>query len=183
MDTRAVPAVATADGAVFVYRSIVPGRAGDVFRWHERPVALLDLTPMRWWIRIERQEERLRDGARITFSFGLGPLRARWEARHYGYVHGTQFCDEQVRGPFRVWRHCHRVVSVGVERSLYEDRVEYAVPGGPLAQRLAGPLLRHLLSRLFARRHQIVRLAFSSLAPARPSHGATLDAPESRDAP
>ena len=160
MDTKAVPAGATANGAVFVHRSIVPARAGEVFRWHERPDALVDLTPLRRWIRIERQEEGLRDGARITFSFGVGPLRVRWEARQYGYVHGSQFCDEQVRGPFRVWRHCHRVVSVGVTQSLYEDRVEYVVPGGPLAQRLAGPLLRHLLGRLFARRHQIVRRAF-----------------------
>ena len=179
MNTRAVPAGGTADGAVFVYRSIVPGWAGDVFRWHERRDALLDLTPLRRGMRIERQEEGLRDGARITFSFGVGPLRVRWEARHYGYVHGTQFCDEQVEGPFRIWRHCHRVVPVGVERSLYEDRVEYAVPGGPLAQRLAHPLLRLLLSRLFARRHRIVRRAFVEPGS---GDGATQDAQGSRDA-
>jgi hypothetical protein len=160
MDTPAVPACRKADAAVFVYRSIVPGRAGDVFRWHERPDALLDLTPMRRWIRIEHQDEGLRDGARVIFSFGIGPLRMRWEARHCGYVAETQFCDEQVRGPFRMWRHRHRVVSVGAERTVYEDRVEYAVRGGPLAQRLAGPVLRHFLARLFARRHQVVHRAF-----------------------
>ena len=44
MDTRAVPPGATADGAVFVHQSIVPASAGDVFRWHERPDALLDDT-------------------------------------------------------------------------------------------------------------------------------------------
>ena len=150
-----------------------------MFRWHERPDALLDLTPLRRWMRIERQEEGLRDGARITFSVGVGPLRVRWKARHYGYVHGTQFCDEQVEGPFRVWRHRHRVVPVGVEESLYEDRVEYAVPGGPLTQRLAHPFVRLLLSRLFARRHRIVRLAF--VGPGS-GHRATLDAQRSRDA-
>jgi ligand-binding SRPBCC domain-containing protein len=156
MITRAVPPGATADGAVFVYQSIVPGWAGDVFRWHERPDTLLDLTPLRRWMRIERREGGLRDGARITFSLGVGPLRVRWEARHYGYVDGTQFCDEQVRGPFRVWRHCHRVVPVGVGQSLYVDRVEYALSGGALAQGMVRPLLR----RLFAWRHQIVRRAF-----------------------
>jgi len=63
MDTRTVPPGATADGAVFVFRSIVPGWAGDVFRWHERPDALLDLAPLRRWMRIERREGGLRDGA------------------------------------------------------------------------------------------------------------------------
>ncbi len=178
MDTRAVPSDATAVGAVFVYRSIVPGWAGDVFRWHERPDALLKLTPLRRWMRIEKQEGGLRDGARITFSFGVGPLRVRWEARHYGYVEGTQFCDEQVRGPFRVWRHCHRVVPVGVGESLYVDRVEYAVPGGPLARGLVRPLLR----RLFAWRHQIVHRAFAGPGTGQANRGAAPDPAGSRDA-
>ena len=182
MDTKTVPPGATADGAVFVFRSIVLGWAGDVFRWHERPDALLDLAPLRRWMRIERREGGLRDGARITFSFGAGPLRLRWEARHYGYVNGTQFCDEQVRGPFRVWRHRHRVVPVGAGQTWYEDRVEYAVPGGPLAQRLARPLVGLLLSRLFARRHQIVRQAFVSLAAGRASRSAKLETQVTRNA-
>jgi ligand-binding SRPBCC domain-containing protein len=178
MDTRAVPPGATADGAVFVYQSIVPASAGDVFRWHQRPDALLDLTPLRRWMRIERQEGGLRDGARITFSLGLGPVRVRWEARHYGYVDGTQFCDEQVRGPFRVWRHCHRVVPVGVGHSLYVDRVEYALPGGPLAQGMVRPLLR----RLFTWRHQIVRRAFVEAGARQGDSRRGADPPGLRDA-
>ena len=69
---------------------------------------------------------------------------------------GLSSATNRSEGPFTVWRHCHRVVSIGVEPKLYQDRVEYAVPGGPLAQRLTRPLLRHLLSRLFAWRHRIV---------------------------
>jgi hypothetical protein len=85
----------------------------------------------------------------------------RWEARHYGYVRGRQFCDEQVRGPFRIWRHTHHIEPIGTGQSLYEDRVEYAVPGGRLAQRLAAPVLRPVLTRAFAQRHRIVRAAMS----------------------
>jgi hypothetical protein len=33
--------------SVFVHRSVVPIRAEDLFRWHERPEALLDLMPAR----------------------------------------------------------------------------------------------------------------------------------------
>ncbi len=66
-----------------------------------------------------------------------------------------------MRGPFRVWRHTHRFVAVGTEQTLYEDRVEYAVPGAPLIARLAHPLVRHLLAQMFARRHRIVRAVFA----------------------
>ena len=60
---------------------------------------------------------------------------------------------------FRSWRHTHRFEPIATEQSLYEDRVEYAVPGGRLAQLLAAPVLRSLLTRTFARRHRIVRAA------------------------
>ena len=156
---RAVDAAASHPSDVFTYRSIVTGQAADVFRWHERPEALLDLLPSRRFVRIERRTGGLRDGGSVTLSIGIGPLRMRWEARHYGYIAGERFCDEQIRGPFRIWRHTHRFVAVGTEQTLYEDRVEYAVRGGRLVARLADPVVRHLLARMFARRHQIVRAA------------------------
>jgi uncharacterized protein YbjT (DUF2867 family)/ligand-binding SRPBCC domain-containing protein len=145
----------------FTYRSIVTGQAADVFRWHERPEALLDLLPSRRFVRIERRTGGLRDGGSVAFSIGIGPVRMRWDARHYGYIVGERFCDEQIRGPFRIWRHTHRFVAMGTEQTLYEDRVEYAVRGGRLVARLADPVVRHLLARMFARRHQIARAAFA----------------------
>jgi uncharacterized protein YbjT (DUF2867 family)/ligand-binding SRPBCC domain-containing protein len=147
--------------SVFEYRSVISGSAADIFRWHERPEALLDLIPLRRWIRIEKQTGDLRDGGRVLFSFGIGRLRMRWEARHFGYLRDRQFCDEQVRGPFKIWRHTHRVEPIDGEQTLYEDRIEYAVPGGLLAQRLANPVIRRLLVRAFATRHQIVRAAMA----------------------
>lgn len=152
---------APSDPSLFTYHSVVPRAAADLFRWHERPEALLDLLPSRRFVRIERQTGGLEDGGSVVFSVGVGPLRMRWEARHYGYVRGRQFCDEQVRGPFRTWRHTHRIESIGTGHGLYEDRVEYALPGGRLVQRLAAPLLRPVLTRAFAQRHRIVRAAMS----------------------
>jgi uncharacterized protein len=96
-----------------------------------------------------------------VLSFGVGPFRLRWEAHHYGYDPGTQFCDEQVRGPFKVWRHTHRFEPAGDAQTLYEDRIEYAVPGGRLAQRLAHLVLGRLLTRAFSHRHRVVREALS----------------------
>ena len=112
-------------------------------------------------VRIEHRAGGLRDGGRVTLSIGLGPVRFRWEARHYGYVRGTQFCDEQVRGPFRTWRHTHRVQAIGPSECLYEDRVEYGLRGGVLAHTLFDRPLRLILARVFAQRHRTVQARVS----------------------
>lgn len=148
--------------AVFTYRSLVPGHVADVFRWHERPEALEELSPSPRWTRIEQRTGDLRDGGRVTLSMGAGSLRLLWEARHYGYVRDRQFCDEQVRGPFKIWRHTHVFEPIGPDQTLYEDRVEYAVPGGPFVNWIAGPVVRRLLTRLFEFRHQVVHAKFSA---------------------
>ena len=146
--------------ALFTHRSVVDGNAEDVFRWHERPDAIFDLIPARRWVRIESQTGGIQEDGRVRFSIGVGPLRVVWEARHYGYLQGQQFSDEQVRGPFKVWRHTHRIQSIGANKSLYEDRIEHALPGGQFIQRLTARPLRHLLARAFARRHTIVRALY-----------------------
>lgn len=150
--------------SVFTYRSVIKTRVADLFSWHERPDALFDLLPSRRWVRVEEQTGGVRDGGVVTFSIGIGPMRLRWEARHYGYVRNRQFCDEQVRGPFTVWRHTHLFEPISSDLTLYEDRVEYAVPGGAVVQRLAERVLLPLFTHTFARRHRIVA-ALTSRAP------------------
>src|SRR5215510_942298 len=143
----------------FRHRSIMPVPAARLFAWHERPEALLDLMPFSRWIRIEDQVGGIGEGGRLTISVGVGPFRMRWKARHFGFVPGEQFCDEQVSGPFATWRHTHRVEAMGPDQSAYEDRVECAVPGGPLINRWCEPILRQMLTRMFEWRHQVVRNA------------------------
>ena len=140
----------------FVFRSTIPAAASEVFRWHEHPAALLALLPSPW-VRLEHRDGGVRDGATVSFSIGVGPLRVRWEARHFGFVADRQFCDEQVHGPFALWRHFHRVEPLADWLTLYEDRVEYVLPGGRLMTRIGVPLVRRLLERTFAERHRIVR--------------------------
>jgi ligand-binding SRPBCC domain-containing protein len=139
-----------------VFRSAMPVRPAELFRWHERPEALQDLLPPGRFVRIESRDGGVRDGDTVTLSIGVGPFRIRWKARHFGYVRDVQFCDEQVSGPFKAWRHTHRVEPKG-DASVLEDRIELSLYGGPLVERLAGPLVRRSLARAFARRHEVTR--------------------------
>jgi ligand-binding SRPBCC domain-containing protein len=142
---HAGPRLAPGHVSTFTYGSIISAPAAEVFRWHEQPGALAALTPARL-VRIEQQAGGIRDGGRVTVSIGVASLRVHWVLRHYGYIAGRRFCDEQVRGPFAVWRHTHLFEPIGSSQTLYQDRIEFAVArSGPL-NRLAATVLRPVLT-------------------------------------
>jgi hypothetical protein len=145
---------------VFRYRSIVSAPVAELFEWHQRPDALVDLMPLRRWVRLEEQLGGLQDGGRVTISIGAGPFRMRWKARHFGFVSDRQFCDEQVSGPFARWRHTHLFQAIGSDQSAYEDRVECELPGGVLVNRWCAPILQWLLTEMFEWR-RVVRDAMA----------------------
>jgi ligand-binding SRPBCC domain-containing protein len=148
---------------LFRHRSIVAVPCARVFRWHERPEALLDLMPLRRWVRIEQQVGGLREGGRVTIAIGAGRLCLRWEARHFGFIQDEQFCDEQLKGPFALWRHTHRFEAIAPNQTVYEDRVEYELPGGAIINWLSAPVVRRLLTRTFEWRHQVVHNAMAPM--------------------
>jgi lipocalin/uncharacterized protein YbjT (DUF2867 family)/ligand-binding SRPBCC domain-containing protein len=153
---RAVPYAKPARVSTFTYCSIIDAPVAEVFRWHEKPAALTALTPPAL-VRIEEQEGGIRDDGRVTLSIGIGPARVRWMARHYGYVAERRFCDEQVRGPFALWRHAHLFDPIGPSQTLHQDRIEFAVSGHGALNRFAAALLRPVLTLAFAHRHRTVR--------------------------
>src|SRR5271155_3186151 len=92
----------------------------------------------------------------VTISFRplpLSPIRLRWEAKISEFVPNDHFCDEQIRGPFAYWKHCHRVRAEsrdGVAGSRITDEVIYEMKMasvGELAHRL---FFARQIGRLFA---------------------------------
>jgi len=161
---RAVLDAAPAHLSTFSYGSIIDAPAAEVFRWHDQPEALTALTPPAL-VRIEEQEGGIRDGGRATLSIGIGPARLRWVVRHYGYIAGWRFCDEQARGPFAVWRHTHLFEPIGPSQTLYRDRIEFAVSRRGALSRFAAAVLRPVLTLAFAHRHRIVRASVGRTHP------------------
>lgn len=92
-----------------------------------------------------------------------------WRARHFGvwwtmtsmisgYDRPHFFVDEQVRGPFKAFRHRHEFRSVEAGTEMV-DIVDYQAPLGPvgmLAERLL--LGRHLRALIALRNHQLVTM-------------------------
>jgi ligand-binding SRPBCC domain-containing protein len=71
----------------------------------------------------------------------LVPIRASWDARIENFRWLEGFCDVQLSGPFKIWRHCH-TVQLHRSGTLLHDEVEYELPLGPLGS-LAEKLFIH----------------------------------------
>jgi uncharacterized protein YbjT (DUF2867 family)/ligand-binding SRPBCC domain-containing protein len=158
---RGVRDTTPGDPSRFTYSSIIGAPVADTFRWHEQPGALAALTPAAL-VRIEQREGGIRDDGRVTVSIGFGRARVRWSMRHYGYIDGRRFCDEQVAGPFAVWRHTRLFEPLGSSQTLYVDRIEFAVARRGALNRLAAAVLRPALRIVFAHRHRVVRSAIGN---------------------
>jgi len=99
------------------------------------------------------------EGSEILISFY--PVRwmlrrVSWMARITEFVWYSHFCDEQVRGPFKSFRHRHGICADtrdGQEGTLVTDEIEYELPFGWLGSLAAG-FVRRDLERSFVHRQQ-----------------------------
>ncbi|MBN2329236.1 MAG: TIGR01777 family oxidoreductase [Candidatus Omnitrophica bacterium] len=139
----------------FVFRSRFPFPAETVFSWHERPGAFERLTPPWERVQIVSRTGGIRDGGRVSLRVKIGPFRRIWIVEHRDYIQGRQFCDVQTAGPFRYWKHIHRVEPEGSGACVLEDHIEYSPPCGELGTFLGGRIIQNKLTRMFAYRHSV----------------------------
>jgi ligand-binding SRPBCC domain-containing protein len=98
-------------------------------------------------------------GSEILISFR--PVRwlpqcVSWMARIVHFEWNSHFVDEQVRGPFRHFRHRHGVsgeTREGVEGTLVADLIEYELPAGAVGW-LANGTIRGRFEDAFAYRQK-----------------------------
>lgn len=132
--------------------SVVGHPRSEVFAWHERPGAVVRLTPPWLPVRVVQEASSLADGEAV-----LGfPLGLRWVARHSGYVPPERFVDDLVSAPLRWgvrWRHTHEFRDEGA-RTRITDTVDTTVPPA-------------LLRAMFDYRHRQLGMDLAAQATAR----------------
>lgn len=119
------------------FSSVVHHHIDDVFHWHERPGAIVRLTPPWLPIRVVSEARSLRDGVAVMAL----PGGITWHARHSGYDPPHRFVDT-LRAPLPLrWRHSHEFADVDGKSTRITDNLTTNVPG-------------FLLSRMFRYRHR-----------------------------
>lgn len=89
-----------------------------------------------------------------------------WRARHFGipltmtsrvtaFDYPHSFTDEQVKGPFKAFRHVHDFAPTATG-SVMIDRVEFSAPLGFLGRAVERLFLARYLERLIVRRGQFL---------------------------
>jgi len=137
----------------FIARSVIRATPERVFAFHELPDALERLTPAWAGSRIIQSPSSLDAGARSIVEIRVAPfVWVRTELMHVVYEPPALFVDEQVRGPFKSWRHQHRFTKFENGTEL-ADVIDFEPPLGLITPLIILPRLR----RLFAYRHDVTR--------------------------
>lgn len=138
----------------------LPRPRAEVFDFFGDAGNLETLTPP--WLRFQiltPMPIAMRPGALIEYKLRLRGVPVGWKTEITAWEPPVRFVDEQLRGPYRLWRHEHTFEEIE-GGTLAGDRVTYAVPGwfvAPLVNRL---LVAPDVRTVFRYRHRKLREIF-----------------------
>lgn len=124
----------------------------EVFEVFENPYNLIRITP-RWLdLRVASKETIvMRKDVEIEYEFRWLGLPLRWSTIITEYQPPVHFVDEAVRSPYLLWRHRHDFRSTP-DGTVVSDRVDYALPFGPLGRAANLLIVGNQLRKIFAHR-------------------------------
>ena len=101
----------------------------------------------------------MQTGTLIDYKIRVNGIPLRWRTLIESFDPPHSFVDTQLRGPYARWHHTHtfREVPGGTELG---DRVEYALPLGPLGKIAHALFVKRQLRTIFDYRSQVMRELF-----------------------
>jgi ligand-binding SRPBCC domain-containing protein len=97
----------------------------------------------------------MRAGAEIDYTIRWFGLPLKWKTRIVEYEPPNRFIDEQMRGPYRLWRHRHtfRETAAG---TVIADSVDYRLPFGAPGVAAHALIVRRQLIAIFRFRQRAI---------------------------
>jgi ligand-binding SRPBCC domain-containing protein len=119
------------------------------------------LTPPWLHFRILTPGVPMRRGAVIGYRLRWRGVPLSWRTEISAWEAPFRFVDRALESPYLHWRHEHVFEPVGGSTRM-TDRVEYAVPGGPLEPAITRWIVGPDLARIFAYRERKMRQLFGA---------------------
>ena len=135
----------------------LPGSPADVFDFFADARNLEAITPPLLRFRLVTPGPiAIGRGTLIRYRLRVRGLPVSWltEIKEWDPPHG--FVDEQLRGPYALWRHTHTFEADG-EETIMRDVVHYRVGFGPLGALVNALIVRRDVAAIFDYREQRVR--------------------------
>jgi len=140
----------------FTLRNVIRTTPEALFAFHELPDAFLRLLPPGEKIRVVQLAPNLHAGSRTIVEIRVAFFWVTFESLHTAYDPAHSFEDQQVRGPFRSWRHRH-VIEPHSDGAVLIDDLEYTPPFGLLGRLIDPVVIKPRLRRVFGFRHRVTR--------------------------
>jgi len=109
-----------------VFEQQLPVHREALFTFHEDPEHLIALLDGWRYSEIVKHDGHIREGARLHIRERFGPLRIKLVFEHWMYEAPFGFAEEQVEGPFRVFRHKHEFEQTN-DGTIVRDHVTIAL--------------------------------------------------------
>src|SRR5580704_2563409 len=105
-------------------------------------------------------------GSVLLYRIRIRGVPIRWQSIIEAWQPPVRFVDLQVRGPYTYWRHIHDFEELGERQTRARDRIDFALPLGPLGTVAYRLFVRRMLAGIFDYREERLRamLGASSVA-------------------
>jgi ligand-binding SRPBCC domain-containing protein len=134
----------------------------EVWRFFANPRNLERMTPPILNFQVTNvSAENVQSGTTIDYRFKLAGLPLSGCARIQEWKPVKSFVDEQVRGPYRLWRHTHELQELG-GGTLIKDRVRFKLPMGWLGRAAALSTVLAEVEKVFSYRNKVIGEIFST---------------------
>ena len=127
---------------------IVPVEIEEAFAFFADAWNLEAITPPWLRFRILEAPQMLGRGSLLTYRLRLFGLPIRWQTEIVDWRPPFEFTDVQIEGPYRRWKHTHRLQPVDGGTEIH-DHLVYRLPYEPLAGFFAPITVERWLTEIF----------------------------------
>jgi ligand-binding SRPBCC domain-containing protein len=140
---------------------LIPLPKAQLFPFFADARNLAVITPPRMGFRIRTPEPIvMNEGTLIDYTVRVAGVPVRWRTLISRWDPPNEFADEQLRGPYALWRHRHRFTAVTPGETRIDDEVLFRLPFAPLGN-AALPFVKGELRRIFAFRRAAIERALA----------------------